>query len=70
MPAITALAILLRKNMCMRYIPNEHFEMSVMIFGADIALMQVNIRKAPNVASNTLGVQNSHDHSSKGVSII
>ena len=55
--------MLLKKNMCIRYMPKVNFEMSVTSLGALVCLMHVNIRNAPNVASNTFGVQNSHDHS-------
>ena len=57
-----------RKKMCIRYMPNENLARLLIHEGA--RLMQVNSRKAPKVASNTFGVQNSQDHSSIGVSII
>ena len=55
--------------MCIRYIPNESFAMSVMTAGAFFCLMLENMRNAPKVASSTFGVQNSHAHSSSGVAI-
>ena len=62
-------AIGARKNMCIRYMPNESLEMPVIHEGVCFCSIQVKRRKAPNVARSTLGVQNSHDHSSIGVSM-
>ena len=69
LPFTKKLAIGARKNICIRYMLNERREMTVIHRGASFCSMQVNIRKAPKVASSTLGVQNSHDHSSRGVSM-
>lgn len=55
---------LLKKNICIRYMPYEHFEISVIILGALVCLMQVNIRNMPKVAQSTLGLQNINAHSS------
>ena len=61
LPFTKKLAIGARKNICIRYMLNESREMPVIHRGASFCSMQVNIRKAPKVASSTLGVQNSHD---------
>ena len=54
--------------MCIRYMPKVSFDKRVIHAGE--RSMQVNRIKAPKVAKSTLGVQNSHDHSTIGVSII
>ena len=53
--------------MCIRYMPKVSLARLLIHLGA--FWMQLNSRKAPKVASNTFGVQNSHDHSIIGVSI-
>ena len=68
--ATNTLAIGARKNMCIRYIPNDIFDTDAIRRGVFGLLIQEKSRNAPNEAQSTLGVQNSHDHSSKGVSII
>ena len=68
-PSTKNVAIGARKNICMRYIPKESFESCVIHLGAAAWRMHVNIRNIPKVAQSTLGVQNSHAHSSIGVSI-
>ena len=66
-PPIRHRAIGAKKKRCIRYIPNERRDSDVMI--AHGRSMQLKSKKAPKVANNTLGVQNSHDHSSIGVSM-
>ena len=61
---------MLKKNRCIRYMPYDNFESEVIQLGAFCCLMHEKSRKAPKVAQSTLGVQNSHDHSSIGVSMI
>ena len=63
-------AILLRKKRCMRYMPNDKREARPTSRGVLLPPIQLNIRKAPKVAISTFGVQNSHDHSSIGVSMV
>ena len=46
LPATKNLAIGPRKNMCIRYMPNESFERPVTAAGAFFASMQENIRRA------------------------
>ena len=67
LPATKTFAIGPRKNMCIRYIPNDSFDRPVTMAGASFLVMQVNNRKAPNDARRTFGVQNAQDHSSSGV---
>ena len=62
-------AIGARKKRCMRYMPNDSLERPVTRRGACCCPMLVKSRNAPKVASRTFGVQNSHDHSSDGVSM-
>ena len=62
-------AIGLKKNMCIRYIPNDSRESSVMATGALDYWMQENRRNSPKVVSSTLGVQKPHDHSISGIPI-
>lgn len=62
--------MLLRKKRCMRYMPNDKREASSTSRGVLLPPIQLNIRNAPNVAQSTFGVQNSHDHSSIGVSMV
>ena len=66
-PLMIHSAIKVRKKMCIRYMPKVSLARLFIHRGA--LWMQVNNRNAPKVASNTLGVQNSHDHSIIGVSI-
>ena len=56
-----------RKNICIRYIPNVRRAWLLIHFGAFV--IHVKNKNAPNVDRRTLGVQNSHDHSIIGVSI-
>ena len=67
-PRIIHSAINVRKKMCMRYMPKVSWARLLIQRGAEV--MQVNNRKAPKVERRTLGVQNSHDHSIIGVSIV
>ena len=66
-PLMIHSAIKVRKKMCIRYMPKVSLARLLIHRGA--FWMQLNSRKEPKVASNTLGVQNSHDHSIIGVSI-
>ena len=66
-PPISHSAMNIRKKMCIRYMPKVSLARLFIHRGA--LWMQVNNRNAPKVANNTLGVQNSHDHSIIGVSI-
>ena len=68
-PPMNSLAIGARKNMCIRYIPKLNLAMPLTAAGALLRSMQEKSRKAPNEARSTLGVQNSQDHSSRGVSM-
>ena len=54
----------------MRYMPNDKREARPTSRGVLLPPIQLNIRKAPKVAISTFGVQNSHDHSSIGVSMV
>ena len=65
-PLMIHSAIKVRKKICIRYMPKVSLARLLIHRGA--FWMQLNSRKAPKVASNTLGVQNSHDHSIIGVS--
>ena len=68
-PATKTVAMLLRKKRCIRYMPKDNFDRLVIHRGACWRMMHVKSRKAPKEAQSTLGVQNSHDHSSIGVSM-
>ena len=62
-------AMLERKRRCIRYMPKDRREERATKREGRTLSMQVKRRKAPKVAQRTLGVQNSHDHSSMGVSM-
>ena len=68
-PPTMAAAMGARKNMCIKYMPNESRAISLIIFGDFVCRMQVKRRKAPKVAHSTFGVQNSNAHSNIGVSM-
>ena len=65
-PLMIHSAIKVRKKICIRYMPKVSLARLLIHRGA--FWMQLNSRKEPKMASNTLGVQNSHDHSIIGVS--
>ena len=65
-PLMIHSAIKVRKKIFIRYMPKVSLARLLIHRGA--FWMQLNSRKEPKVASNTLGVQNSHDHSIIGVS--
>lgn len=65
-PLMIHSAIKVRKKICIRYMPKVSLARLLIHQGA--FWMQLNSRKEPKMASNTLGVQNSHDHSIIGVS--
>lgn len=60
-------AIGTRKKICIRYMPKVSLARPVINDGAQ--RIHENSKNAPNVASNTLGVQNCHDHSATSVGI-
>ncbi len=69
LPPIIQLAMGARKKRCIRYMPKVNFATPVSSRGASVRCMQLKSKKAPNVAHSTLGIQNSHPHSSIGVSM-
>ena len=58
-----------KNSKCIRYMPNDRRDNSPMMRGAFACFMHENKMNAPNVAHSTFGVQNSHDHSRRGVSM-
>ena len=70
LPPIRTRAIGPRKNRCIRYIPNDISESFLISFGVSFLSMLENRRKAPKDARSTFGVQNSQDHSRRGVSMV
>ena len=55
------------QKICTRYIPKLRFERFTIALGSDVASMQVNNRKAPNVNTTQLMVQNAQPTSITGV---
>ena len=62
--------MLLRKNICIRYIPKDNSDIEAIILGVFVCCIHEKRINAPNVAQSTLGVQNSQAHSRVGVSIV